>query len=232
MNGKARAQFQRRRRGNRQYAMSAAHGTAAQFHPARRDPPGRKQVKADGGARYVDNRIQRAHFVKGDVVGRNAVHGRFGRRYAGKYIKRARLDSVFKGRILYKGAYLFPRIVRVFMFMCVIMFMFVIVMIMLVRMFVFIRVIMIVMTPRGRRVNQSAGPEYAAAFFLYKIKLPAGYAKFVEFAFQFIGIYAQINKGAQGHVPRDSGKTVKVQRFHYLYPIYPWARRAQDQGHG
>jgi hypothetical protein len=97
------------------------YNAAAQFYRTRRYPQRRKQVKTNGCAHNVDNRINCAYFVKGNVVKGHAVYFRFRRRNERKNIEGARFNTIFKGSAFYQGAYFFPGIMGVFVRVCMAM---------------------------------------------------------------------------------------------------------------
>jgi hypothetical protein len=55
---------------------------------------------------------------------------------------------------------------------------------------------------------------YPAAPFSDKIQRPAVKVEFGEFGLEIFGINAEIDERAQGHIPGNTGETVKMQCFH------------------
>jgi hypothetical protein len=136
--------------------------------------------------------------------------------------------------IFYQSPDLPPGIVPVFVFMAVIMFVimfmaaimfavFVVmlmVMIMFMVMAVFVSlfmmfVFMLIIVPGNMagiaaEVHHRVDAGNAPPLVPLEFQLPALYAQFAQFQAQRIGINAQINQGPQGHIPGNTGVTIKM----------------------
>jgi hypothetical protein len=93
--------------------VGAAYRPASQLDRPGGDPVGVEYVEAYRRPYHVDDRVQSAHFVKGNFAGSNAVNLGFGFGNAGKDRQSAFLRARAQGGFFDQRLYVAPRTVRV-----------------------------------------------------------------------------------------------------------------------
>jgi hypothetical protein len=213
--------------------MGALHHAAPKLYLPAGDPVRPQKIKADGGPHNIDDRIQGPHLVKGYIIRRGPVYLGFRPGDPGKNIQCPLFRPFADIRPFNNSPDLLPGIMvmaapfpAVFMVMVVIVVMFMRVFV-AVFVFVVMAVVMIVsaavivmfmgifvvpgdMIGPAAEFYHGVGSADAPPLIGEKFQFPARKVQFFQFPEQDAGVYPQIHQRAQGHVPGNSGITIKV----------------------
>jgi len=78
-----------------------------------------------------------------------------------------------------------------------------------------IATMLVVMVVFVRKMNIKFDAGDALAFILADVQMKAVQLELLQFVRQFVGIYAEVEQGADEHVAADAAEDVEVKRFHF-----------------
>jgi hypothetical protein len=163
--------------------------------------------------------------MEGDVLSWNPVYLGFRLGYQGKYSQGPLFYPGAYPGVLYQPSYILPRM----MIMTAVVMMFMMMVILLAVMFmalmifvIFMMLIMMIVIMRGSIIivgnmagltfqfDNRMGSGYTASVFPDKFQGPALKTQFGQLSPQCVRINSQVHKCSQSHIPRNTGKTIKM----------------------